>query len=110
MAIANFIFHNVWTILLIALICGVALDFWIVDDGIACTVAFPFVVLFAWLSSSAMISKEVTEAQQSAQNEQLKNCVKFAERDAQSIWEYPQTGYRCPAMDGQPAIERWINK
>lgn len=110
MATANFVVQNVWTIFLIAVICGVVFDFWSGVEGLPCAITFGIVVIFAWLFSSALISKEAKEAQQSAQNEQLKNCVKFAERDAQSVWEYPQTGYRCPAMDGQPAIERWINK
>lgn len=101
--------EHFWTILLFALIAGVAFDFFF-RDGIAATIALPFLAFLLALGCSAFINQTKAEAALAKEKEQLKQCVKFADRDAQSMFEYPQEGYRCPAMDGQPPVERWINK
>lgn len=110
----DFIVSHFWALLLVAIIIGIFCDFMfsitLGQEGLVLSVALPIMVIAAMLTSNGMVSAKHREAERVAQNEQLKNCVKFAERDAQSIWQYPQVGYRCPAMDGQPSIERWINK
>lgn len=108
---AHFIVDNTFVLLLFAIILGVMIDFFCsFYEGMVATVALPAILIIVSLVCSTVESKEKKAAAIAAQQEQLKNCVKFAERDAQSIWQYPQIGYRCPATDGQPAIERWINQ
>lgn len=101
--------EHFWTILLFALIAGMAFDFFI-TDGIAATIALPILAIAFNVGSASFINQTKAEAALAKEKEQLKQCVKFADRDAQSMFEYPQEGYRCPAMDGQPPVERWINK
>lgn len=110
MKFAVFVIDNFWTLLLFAIIAGVLLDFFVGDSVAGITFLLALIVGLAGLASSSYIKETEKVAELAQQKEQLKHCVKFADRDAQSIFEYPQEGYRCPATDGQPAVERWINK
>nr|AGH89373.1 hypothetical protein [uncultured bacterium] len=121
MVVINFFMANLWWFLFGAFVIGMVADGFITHNVLLGYV-LPFLTLCLWVVLTLVFQDGEPDAvryadrtakaaaRQAEIDAIVRDCDKIGERDPASAFERRQVVYRCPGVDGKPAVEYWINQ